>query len=123
MQQPLINLPDPEWIQLLRAEAGKGRSITEIARECGMKRPSVSMLISGTYPARSFDLVTRKHAAKVMALYRSQVLCPHLQVGLSAEACRSFAGAPMSTHSPDKLRHYIACRRCPLNPLKPEGQK
>lgn len=119
---PLISLPDPEWIGLLRAEVATGKTIADVARECGMARSSVSMLISGTYPARSFDVVTRKHAAKVLALYRDQILCPHLRMGLTDDACRDHASAPMSTSNPDKLRHWLACRDCPLNPLK-TGEK
>lgn len=111
-----IDLPDPEWLSLLRAEQAKGKSISQIARETGMARPSVSMLLSGTYPAQSLDLASRKHAARIAALYRDQVLCPHLRRGISAETCRAHAAAPMSTSSPEKLQHWQACRRCPLNP-------
>ncbi len=112
-----LDLPEPEWITLLKAERAKGKSVSQIARETGMARPSVSMLISDTYPARSLDLVTRKHAARVVQLYRDQVFCPHLRRGIGAEACLSLASAPMSTSRPDKLAHWAACRRCPHNPV------
>lgn len=112
-----LELPELEWITLLRAEQSKGKSISQLARETGMARPSISMLLSGTYPAQSLDLVTSKHGARVVQLYRDQVLCPHMRTGLSAEICRSYASAPMSTSSPEKLQHWRACRRCPLNPV------
>ena len=111
-----LELPEPEWITLLREQQAKGKSVSQIARETGMKRPSLSMLLNGTYPAQSLDLVTRKHGARVVQLYRDQVLCPHLRRGIGAEECRSFAAAPMSTSNPEKLRHWEACRRCPLKP-------
>lgn len=111
-----LDLPEPEWITLLREQQAKGKSVSQIARETGMKRPSLSMLLNGTYPAQSLDLVTRKHGARVVQLYRDQVLCPHLHRGIGAEECQSFATAPMSTSNPEKLRHWEACRRCPLNP-------
>ena len=111
-----LELPEPEWITLLREQQAKGKSVSQIARETGMKRPSLSMLLNGTYPAQSLDLVTRKHGARVVQLYRDQVLCPHLRRGIGAEECRSFAAAPMSTSNPEKLRHWEACRRCPLQP-------
>ncbi len=114
-----LELPEPEWITLLREQQAKGKSVSQIARETGMKRPSLSMLLNGTYPAQSLDLVTRKHGARVVQLYRDQVLCPHLRRGIGAEECRSFAAAPMSTSNPEKLRHWEACRRCPL---KPKGE-
>ena len=105
-----------EWVALLKAERAKGKSVSQIARETGMARPSVSMLLSGTYPAQSLDLVTNKHGARIVRLYRDQVLCPHLRHGIGAEACLGFATAPMSTSNPEKLRHWRACRRCHLNP-------
>lgn len=123
--QPALNLdlPEPEWIGLLRAEQSKGKSIAQIARECGMKRPSVSMILAGTYPARSLDLVTCKHGARIVQIYRDATLCPHLHRAIPADECRAHAAAPMTASIPEKLRHWRACRRCPVNPLKPEGQE
>lgn len=117
---PALNLEmhDPNWLTLLKAERDKGKSVSLIARETGMARPSVSMLLNGTYPAQSLDLVSRKHGARIVRIYRDQVLCPHLRRGIGAEECRSFALAPMSTSNPEKLQHWRACRQCPLNPTK-----
>lgn len=118
--RPSLNLAlaDPEWLALLKAEQAKGRSVVQISRECGIARSSLSMLLSGSYPAKSLDLVARKHAARVVRIYRGQLLCPHLRRGLGEAECRAFASAPMSTSSPDKLAHWSACRRCPHNPEK-----
>ena len=112
-----LDLPEPEWICLLKGERAKGKSVSTIARETGIARSSLSMLLSGTYPAASLDLVTRRHASQVLRRYRSQVLCPHLRRGLGAEECREFAAAPKSTSRPEKLKHWSACRRCALNPI------
>jgi len=112
-----LDLPEPEWITLLKGEAAKGRSVSAIARECGIARSSLSMLIRDCYPADSLDVTTRKHGARVVRLYRNQVLCPHLHRGIGAEECAGHATAPMSTSNPEKLRHWRACRRCALNPL------
>lgn len=76
------------------------------------------MLLSGTYPAQSLDLVARKHGARIVRIYRNQVLCPHLNHGIGAEECRAFALAPMSISNPEKLRHWRACQGCALNPTK-----
>ncbi len=116
-----LDLPDPEWIQLLRAEQAKGKSVSQISREIGMARPSVSMLLSGTYPAQSLDLVTAKHGSRVLSLYRDQVLCPHLHRGIGKAECQKLASAPMSRSHPEKLRQWRACQHCTLNPLKPEA--
>lgn len=123
MSVPLnLDLPEPEWIGLLRVEIAAGKSISQISRETGIARPSVSMLLSKTYPAQSFDLVTRKHGSKVVQLYRNQVLCPHLRCSIGAEACKTHASAPMSTSNPEKLSHWRACRKCPSNPVQPEAK-
>lgn len=120
-QVALFDMPDPEWIGLLRAEVAKGRTITAVGLEVGIPRPSLSLLLSRNYPAK-LDRKTRLYAAKVVALYKDQVLCPHLNAGISREQCRAFAGAPMSISDPNKLRHYRACARCPLNPLTPKNE-
>lgn len=111
-----LDLAEPEWLILLRSEKQKGKSVSRIAAETGMARSSVSMLLSGTYPAQSLDLVTRKHGAQVVKVYRDQVLCPHLRRGISAEECQSFASAPLSASNIARMRHSEACRGCPLNP-------
>ena len=116
-----LDLPEPEWIGLCRAQVEKGKTISQVSRETGIARASLSMLLSGSYPAQSLDLVTRKHGSRVLQLYRDEVLCPHLHRGIGLDACRAFALAPMSTSSPEKLRHWRACRRCPLNPVSKEN--
>lgn len=118
-----LDLPEPEWIGLLRAELAGGKSISQIARESGIARPSVSMLLSSSYPAKSLDLVTRKYGAHVVQLYRNQVLCPHVKKAIGAEACRAHAAAPMSTSNVEKLNQWRACRACPLNPFPKDGPK
>ena len=112
-----LDLPELEWVGLCRAEVGKGKSISQVSRETGIARSSLSMLLSGTYPAESLDIATSRHAARVVQLYRDQVLCPHLRRGIGAADCLTHASAPMSTSSPEKLQHWRACRKCPLNPV------
>lgn len=118
-----IDLALPEWLQLLHAERQGGKSVSTIARETGMARASVSMLLNGTYPAVSLDLVTRKHGARIVKLYRNQVLCTHLRRGIGAAECEAFAKAPMSTSNPEKLKHWRCCRQCPLNPTNPAHEE
>lgn len=121
MQVRLIELPQPEWIEILRAEVSKpGASIAGVAASVGMKRTALSMLLSGKYPAK-LDKVSAKYAAQVLRTYRDQIHCQHLRRGIGADECRTHAAAPMSTSNPEKLAQWSACRRCPLNPLKQEA--
>lgn len=115
-QQPLMELPDLDWIALLKAEVAKGRTKAEVAKEIGMPRPSLSMLLSGKYPAK-LTKKTRLFAAKVVALYSGQVRCPHLRRPISEATCAGHHTAPMSTSDPDKLKHWAACQTCSQNPI------
>jgi hypothetical protein len=116
-QEPLIQMPDPDWIGLLKAEVAKGRTIADVAREIGMPRPSLSFLISGKYPAK-LDRKTRIFAAKVTALYSGQIWCPHLRNSISAAVCAGHHTAPMAMSDPGALKHWVACRSCPQNPIR-----
>ena len=71
-QMKLLDLPDLDWIALLRAEVAKGRTKADIAREIGMPRPSLSLLLSGNYPAK-LDKKTRNFATRVVAMYANRV--------------------------------------------------
>ena len=110
---------ESEWIAVLRAEVAKGRTIAEVARQAGMKRPSLSMLLKGTYPAASLAGIARRHEAEVLRLLRDQVACPALGP-IGRAACRAHASAPMSASDPARLRQWAACRGCALNPLRGE---
>lgn len=118
MQARLIELPDPDWLEILREEVAKpGASIAGVAAEVGMKRTALSMLLSGKYPAK-LDKVSAKYSSAVLQRFRDQVFCPHLRTGISPDECRRTACAPMSTSNPEKLAQWSACRRCSLNPSK-----
>lgn len=114
------NLMQPEWLNLLHAEKTNGKSIAQIAREIGMKRPSLSLLMSGNYPA-GLDKVTRKFEPIVLKLYGAKVACPHLGHGISLDTCATHANAPMTMSSPAKLKHWSACQRCPNHPNRKDA--
>lgn len=112
---------EPEWLALLRAEVVKGRAIAEVARQVGMKRPSLSMLLKGTYPAATLDGIARRHEADVLRLLRDAVACPHAGRSIGRAECEGHARAPMSASDPSRLRQWAACRACPLNPTRTGG--
>jgi hypothetical protein len=120
--EAMITGADPEWLALLKIEVAKdGQSVSSVAARIGMPRPSLSLLVNDTYPAR-LDKVGNKYAAKVLALLKDQLHCPHLRKGISLETCRHHAGRPMSTNNPERMSQFMACRACPQNPIsKPEG--
>lgn len=114
-QEPLMALSDPEWLDVLRAEAARPeRSKQAIADELSISRTAVSLLVAGKYTAR-MDKVARKIAPKVMALYACKVWCPHLRVSITGDECVNHRRTPMPMSDPAKLKHWIACRSCPQN--------
>jgi len=117
MPAPMIS-QQPEWLTLLHAQLADGKSVSQIARETGVARPSLSMVLNGSYPAASLEKFTQKQGPKILKCYRKKVLCPHLNVGISAEECAAHANAPMTMSNPQKLRHWHACQSCRLNPTK-----
>lgn len=116
MRQMSMTLPDPAWLDVLRAEAAKpGRTKAAIAAELGVSRTAVSLLCAGKYSART-DKIQAKIAGPVMQLYAQLAWCPYLRKAISQDECSAFAAAPMSTSDPYKLKHWTACRSCGNNP-------
>ncbi|QQM32786.1 helix-turn-helix transcriptional regulator [Martelella lutilitoris] len=121
-QEQLMPLPDPDWIETLRAEAEKpGRTKAAIAKELGISRPAVSLICAGKYTAR-LNKVGVKIAAKVMALYGRKVWCAHLRTSISNDQCRENHNAPMTMSDPVRLKQWAACHACPLNPKNMEEE-
>ncbi|WP_275789743.1 helix-turn-helix domain-containing protein [Pararhizobium gei] len=117
----MLDLPDPEWLEVLRREAGKeGVTKQAIADAIGVSRTAVSLLIAGKYTART-DKVAEKIANKVMALYAHRVWCPHTHQSITSIACAQHHSAPMTMSDPDALRHWVACKKCPQNPNRKEA--
>lgn len=116
-QSTLIPLPDPVWIDVLRAEAAKPKRTKQaIAAELDVSRTAISLLCTGTYNEKAkskLDKLQAKIAHKVMALYGAQVWCPHLRNAIAPSVCEAHHTAPMSTSDPVKLRQWAACRQCP----------
>ena len=113
---PDESVMQPDWLSLLRAEVSKpGKSVTSVAAEIGMPRPSLSLLLNGKYPA-GIDKKAAKFESKVLHLYTDQLVCPHLGSAIGRDVCNSFASRPMTTSSPEKLRQFMACRDCTQNP-------
>lgn len=115
-QAPLMQLSDPEWLEVLRAEAERpNRSKQTIADELSISRTAVSLLIAGKYTAR-MDKVAGKIAHKVMSRYAQKVWCPHLRSSISGAACATHRSAPMTMSDPALLKQWAACRSCSQNP-------
>lgn len=97
-----------DWLTLL-SEAVNASSRTNVAKELGVSRPSVSLLLSGSYPGN-----TNRMAARVMERY-ARVDCPHTGKSVTPDHCRKFTGQVPSS-SPAALRQWRACRACPHTP-------
>lgn len=124
--EPIV---EATWLDLLRAEVAKeGKTVTSVAAEIGMPRPSLSLLLNDNYPA-AVAKKAAKFESKVLSLFTDQLVCPHLGKAIGRDTCRTFAARPMTTSSPVKVKQFMACRDCPKNPIQnadtgttPEGK-
>lgn len=99
-----------DWLALLRnrvSEIGIGAT----ARELGVSRTSVSMLVSGRYPGN-----TEHMAARIIGRYTRNA-CPHDGASVSPADCARYA-EKVPTSSPAALRRWRACQTCEFNPKK-----
>ena len=85
-----------DWLTLL-SEAVNASSRSAVARELGVSRPSVSLLLNGSYPGK-----TDRMAARVIARY-ARMDCPHTGKSVTPEHCRKFTGQVPSS-GPAALR-------------------
>lgn len=104
-----------EYLELLRAEKARGRTTADIARQLGFARTSISLLLSGNYPADRAP----KIEAKVLEVFGGKIACPHLGRELERPECDAHRTRPMPTSSASALKHWTACKTCPVNPAAP----
>jgi len=86
------------------------RGIAGVAERAGVKRSALSMVLSGTYPARP---------GRVAALLLRALdgwTCPYTSERILPEACAATALAAAPTHRPDRMAHWRACQQCPSRP-------
>lgn len=109
MNASVFTALSPQALQLLR-DAVSRSTISGAARELGIARPSVSLLLKGTYKGNA----GRMEARIVARFGDGYVACPHLQAPIAVPDCRAWRTRPMPTSNPDALRHWTACRKCPV---------
>lgn len=81
-------------------------NITRIAKQIGVSRPALSLVLAGRYHADP-DRVLAKFWR-----WHTGVDCPHLGQRLTDDQCRDYAHAKRPGN-PLGLAHYRACRQCP----------
>ncbi len=89
-----------------------------VANELDVSRTQISLYLSGTY-SKNGGRVDRLEA-KIIATYSDRILCPHLREDISQNKCTDSQSSPMPMSDPAALKHWIACKTCPLNPSKEE---
>lgn len=110
---PAILMPradDSDWLAQLRAAAAAS-TIAAAARRIGMARASVSLVLTGTYPA-GLDRVEARVRAKLM----DQVRCPAFGEDIPLAKCHAQAAKPFSAASSRAARLYRGCQSCPHRP-------
>lgn len=104
----LDELRSQNWFQALNEHVGKS-TISEVARQIGYSRSTVSLVLSGKY-----DGGTDAIAAKVLETFTDHVTCPFLSADITVGSCNDYQSRPMPTSHPRDLDHWMACRDgCP----------
>ena len=102
---------DKRALILLHAAVDRLGSVAAVARELGYARSSVSMAADGRYPGNARHL-----QAAIIERYADGLFCPHLRVEIAPAACRDHRERPLPTSPRAAVKHWQACRACPLNP-------
>ena len=96
------------WLDLLRqAVEAPGSSQKKVADDLGLKRPTISLVLAGKYPAK-----TDRIAARVINVY-GRVQCPFLAEEITGAQCSEYSSRAAPTSSPFAMRHWRACQSCP----------
>ncbi|CAA0087007.1 Uncharacterised protein [Starkeya nomas] len=104
---------DERSLALLREAVLRLGSRGAVAEKLGYARTAVSQALNGCYPAD-----TGKLAARIVEIFADHVACPHLLREIRAGDCREHRERPLSTANREAIKHWQACRACPLNPVK-----
>lgn len=98
-----------DWLEVLRAEVAKS-SIAKVAKKLGYSPAVVSLVLAEKYQGNTDNVMQQ-----VVNMYMV-IQCPYLETQIILNDCRTFALGRAPTHSPHKMQHWRACRRCPLKP-------
>jgi hypothetical protein len=103
------------WRRLLE-QAVEISNQTEVARELGLSKTTISLILSGKYRSS-----TEQVAQKVLARY-AKVGCPFLERDLEAADCEAKRTQRPPTSSPSAYEHWVTCLTCDHNPTRKEAR-
>lgn len=99
---------DPLWLWLLRRAVAASAPI-KVARQLGVSRSSICMVLSGTYPGTAEKL--RSRALEVLG---ETLQCPHTKSDVTVADCYQIGGsAKPPINRPLEIPHWHACQACP----------
>lgn len=95
------------WLTLLQ-QAVAASNITQVAAKLEVSRTTISLALSGNYPAK-----TDKIAARVLDVY-GRISCPFLGAEIVQAECRAQRSSAVPTSSPRAMQHWRACQGCQI---------
>ncbi|MEW9901003.1 LacI family transcriptional regulator [Chitinivorax sp. PXF-14] len=108
------------WLDVLRAAVqGTPGGAAGVSRQLvgdTSKRPAISLALAGRYFGK------RETLQALVETHLMQIDCPHLAAPISPADCRTVALSRAPIHNPLKMRHWQACRRCPMRPEMTDEQ-
>jgi hypothetical protein len=97
-----------KWFQELNEQVEQS-SMTEVGRQIGYSRTTISLVLSGKYDGGLTAI-----AAKVLDTFTDHVTCPFLNDDITKGSCNDYQSRRMPTSHPRELDHWMACRDgCP----------
>lgn len=100
--------PAPEWVSRLAEEADRS-SLAAVAKRVNYSAPTVSQVISNSYPGKIAKVEEMVRGALMAAV----VNCP-VKGEMGRDVCLRWQDKPFAATSPDRTRMYQACRSgCP----------
>lgn len=103
-------------LKICRMEVKKAGSVRPVAEKLGYARSSISLYVSGTYPAKS----TEKLENKILATFTDNIFCPFTEKVISQKECEESNRKGINTSNPVLFRLHQYCQCCPVkhNPQK-----
>jgi hypothetical protein len=106
------------WKNVVNQAINQYGSITKVAELLNVSRTTLSLALRGKYPAGTENLETK--VFETFGEGVGPVECPHLGAEIGTRECRTYRERPAPMSHAAELRHWQACKSCPVPGTPPE---
>ncbi|MCX4349295.1 MAG: hypothetical protein OSJ76_05870 [Alphaproteobacteria bacterium] len=103
-------------LKVCREEVCKAGAVSPVAKKIGYARSSVSLYLSGKYPAKD----SSKLETKILTTFTDNIFCPFAEKIISKQKCEETNRKGTNTSNPMLFKLHQFCLKCPVkyNPKK-----